>query len=133
MMRILNVFNNEGMFLAQHAGQQATGSIFSPLDSAGRKRGGAMKCLLLKGKYMICCTAVKESYIPSMFELDEFCRQKKHKMCPLYRQAETDGKIIIMTDMKKTEGRGSEGTACCAAQTSRQPALVHGLDEKNLK
>jgi hypothetical protein len=91
-----------------------------------------MKCLLLKGKYMICCTAVKESYIPSMFELDEFCRQKKHKMCPLYRQAETDGKIIIMTNMKKTEKWGSEGRACCAAHSSRQPASVRGFDEKKI-
>jgi len=57
--------------------------------------------MLLTGKYMICCTAVKESYIPSMFELDEYCRQDRHKMCPLYRQAEIDGKIIIMADIKK--------------------------------
>lgn len=61
-----------------------------------------MKCLLLKGKYMICCTAVEESYIPSMSELDEYCRRDKHKMCPLYRQAEIDGKIIIMSDRKKS-------------------------------
>jgi len=64
-----------------------------------------MKCLFLKGKYMICCTAVKESYIPSMFELDEFCRLDRHKMCPLYRQAEKDEKIIITSDTKKTAGR----------------------------
>jgi hypothetical protein len=60
-----------------------------------------MKCMLLKGKYMICCTAVKESYIPSMLELDEYCRGDKHKMCPLFRQAENDGKTIIRADIKK--------------------------------
>ena len=71
-----------------------------------------MKCLLLKGKYMICCTAVKESYIPSMFELDEFCRQERHKMCPLYRQAEEEGKIIITSDTKRAEGRAGANAAC---------------------
>jgi len=52
-----------------------------------------MRCLLLQGKYMIYCTAVKEGYIPSTFELDEYCRQKKHKMCPLYCKAELSGKL----------------------------------------
>lgn len=59
-----------------------------------------MKCMLLKGKYMICCTAVKESYIPSMLELDEYCRGD-NKRCPLYRQAEIDGKTIITAETEK--------------------------------
>ncbi len=54
-----------------------------------------MRCLLLQGKYMIYCTAVKEGYIPSTFELDEYCRQGKHRMCPLYRKAELSGKLDI--------------------------------------
>jgi hypothetical protein len=67
---------------------------FSLLDSAGRKPGGgAMRCFLLQGKYMIYCTAVKEGYIPSTAELDEYCRQERHKMCPLYCKAELSGKF----------------------------------------
>ncbi len=46
-----------------------------------------MRCLLLQGKYMIFCTAVTEGYIPSTFELDAYCRQEKHKQCPLYCKA----------------------------------------------
>ncbi len=47
-----------------------------------------MKCPLLKGKYMITCTAVQEGYIPSLFELEEYCRQAKHRTCPLFRAAD---------------------------------------------
>ncbi len=57
-----------------------------------------MKCLFLKGNYMISCTAVKEGYIPTMSELEEWCRQSTHKTCPLYRKAESEGKIIISTE-----------------------------------
>jgi hypothetical protein len=61
-----------------------------------------MRCLLLQGKYMIYCTAVEEGYIPSAFELDEYCRQKKHKICPLYCKAETDGKIGLNVEMERS-------------------------------
>jgi len=54
-----------------------------------------MRCLHLQGKYMIFCTAVKEGYIPSTFELDEYCRQEKHTGCPLYGKAQTDGKCDL--------------------------------------
>jgi hypothetical protein len=60
-----------------------------------------MRCLLLQGKYMIYCTAVTEGYIPSTFELDEYCRQKKHKMCPLYCKAALNGKL----DFSATDGK----------------------------
>ncbi len=54
-----------------------------------------MKCPYLKGKYMITCTSVKEGYIPSIFELEEFCRHAKHTLCPLYRTAREEGKAVI--------------------------------------
>ncbi len=60
-----------------------------------------MRCLLLRGKYMIFCTAVKEGYIPSTFELDEYCRHEKHRMCPLYRKAEQNGKFDFGADPEK--------------------------------
>ncbi len=61
-----------------------------------------MKCLFLKGNYMISCTAVKEGYIPTMSELEEYCRQTTHKTCPLYRKAEGEGKIIISIETEDT-------------------------------
>ena len=54
-----------------------------------------MRCLLLQGKYMIYCTAVKEGYIPSTFELDEYCRRERHRICPLYCKTETDRKLNL--------------------------------------
>jgi hypothetical protein len=60
-----------------------------------------MRCLLLQGKYMIFCTAIKEGYIPSTFELDEYCRRDKHKVCPLYCKAETDEKFNFSVDAER--------------------------------
>ncbi len=54
-----------------------------------------MRCLLLQGKYMIFCTAVKEGYIPSAYELDEYCRQEKYRLCPLYCKSQTEGKFNL--------------------------------------
>jgi hypothetical protein len=81
--------------------QQGGYCIFSPLDSTDRRRDVTMRCLLLQGKYMIFCTAIREGYIPSTFELDEYCRLARHKMCPLYCKAETNGKFDFGVDAKK--------------------------------
>jgi len=63
-----------------------------------------MRCLLLQGKYMIFCTAVKEGYIPSTFELDEYCRRERYKICPLYCKAEMDGKFNFSVDAERSKG-----------------------------
>ena len=98
-MRSSSGFNKQGGPNSYQVRDNDFFRLLIPLSTIGE---ATMKCTLLKGKYMICCTAVTESYIPSMFELDEYCRRDKHKVCPLYRQAEIDGKIIIMTDMEKS-------------------------------
>ncbi len=43
-----------------------------------------MKCLFLEGRNDPNCKALQQSYVPSSFELEEYCKSNKHKMCPLY-------------------------------------------------
>jgi hypothetical protein len=33
---------------------------------------------------LLSCKANKETYIPSITELDEYCRQRRHRLCPFY-------------------------------------------------
>ncbi len=43
-----------------------------------------MKCLFLEGGQGRNCIAVQQTYMPSPFELREYCRTNRHKVCPLY-------------------------------------------------
>ncbi len=43
-----------------------------------------MKCDFLRGMYLQSCKAGKNVYVPSSFELGEYCRSKRHKICPFY-------------------------------------------------
>ncbi len=49
-----------------------------------------MECHFLSGRYMKYCIESRESYVPSAFELEEYCTTSRHTLCPLYcrRQAE---------------------------------------------
>ncbi len=44
-----------------------------------------MECPFITGKYILTCTshALAEIYVPSLFELEEYCKNTRHKMCPL--------------------------------------------------
>ncbi len=42
-----------------------------------------MKCAYLSGTQMLYCTVSKPIYIPSLFELEEYCTTPRHKKCPL--------------------------------------------------
>ena len=57
-----------------------------------------MRCPFLRGKYMLSCTANREVYIPSLFELDEYCKNGRHKMCPYYNRIENEGQVVIKGD-----------------------------------
>ena len=48
-------------------------------------KGGVMKCRFLTGRYMLSCTAIRIGYVPSRFELDEYCTSRRHTMCPFFR------------------------------------------------
>ncbi len=56
-----------------------------------------MKCLFLKGKYMLSCSARREVYVPSIFELGEYCRSTRYKVCPLYCAAQDVGQVFSMS------------------------------------
>lgn len=48
-----------------------------------RWEGAIMKCSFLTGRYMYSCTVhQKEVYVPSQFEIEEYCTSKRHTMCP---------------------------------------------------
>ncbi len=47
-----------------------------------------MRCPLLTGKYMLSCSALKEVYVPSAFELEEYCKKPLYTMCPFYMKTD---------------------------------------------
>lgn len=42
-----------------------------------------MTCRFLTGKQVLACTVSKDVYVPSLSELDEYCRSVKSMLCPL--------------------------------------------------
>ncbi len=48
------------------------------------------KCQYLSGKYMRFCSVSREPYVPSAFELGEYCATGRHQMCPFYQKKEFD-------------------------------------------
>lgn len=47
-----------------------------------------MKCIFLRGQYMSICAADAKNYVPSGFEVEEYCETARHKICPLYMAAQ---------------------------------------------
>jgi hypothetical protein len=44
-----------------------------------------MKCTHLKAVSAVsCCRASERPYVPSLFELLEYCRTRDHRKCPFY-------------------------------------------------
>jgi hypothetical protein len=43
-----------------------------------------MKCPKLKQWYVLTCYASNEPYIPSLFQLHEYCKSKDYKKCPFF-------------------------------------------------
>lgn len=43
-----------------------------------------MQCLYLIKRGKPHCMAVNNAYVPSMFQLSEYCTTKDHKKCPFY-------------------------------------------------
>jgi len=44
-----------------------------------------MKCPNLLRSMILSCNADERPYVPSLFELEEYCNRKEHQKCPLYR------------------------------------------------
>lgn len=43
-----------------------------------------MRCPHLKREKATACIALEREYMPSTFELREYCEKKGHKKCPFY-------------------------------------------------
>ena len=43
-----------------------------------------MKCPFLTGRRILYCEAKGEAYVPSIFELGEYCKNEKYTICPFY-------------------------------------------------
>ena len=58
-----------------------------------------MKCPHLAKWVISSCNAVEKPYLPSLFELQEYCRTKDHRKCPLYlRETKISGskdKVLV--------------------------------------
>jgi hypothetical protein len=49
------------------------------------KQGGSMKCThLIESGDISACSALDKPYVPSLFELVEYCKTIDHKKCPFY-------------------------------------------------
>jgi hypothetical protein len=57
-----------------------------------------MKCPFLKGRYMFSCSARREVYVPSIFELGEYCKTTRWRVCPLYCMAEDERTPFTMNE-----------------------------------
>ena len=47
-----------------------------------------MTCPFLTGKYMYSCAAERGAYIPSDFEVREYCENSAHSLCSFYSRAQ---------------------------------------------
>lgn len=43
-----------------------------------------MRCPYLERWVVSVCKAVSNTYVPSNFELQEYCKTKSHKKCPFF-------------------------------------------------
>jgi hypothetical protein len=59
-----------------------------------------MKCThLIRRKGIVECSALETPYVPSLFELGEYCRTNDHRKCPFYL------KEIICIDRRESGSR----------------------------
>jgi hypothetical protein len=67
-----------------------------------------MPCTFLSSDHLLTCRALWKVYVPSAFELDEFCRHERHTMCLLYCRSKTEGMFIFIDEsVRKQSGTSS--------------------------
>jgi len=52
-------------------------SVFSKVETR------RLKCPYLTKWIIFTCQAGETPYVPSLFQLEEYCKSKQHKKCPL--------------------------------------------------
>ncbi len=55
-----------------------------------------MKCPHLVCWVIASCKAGDKPYVPSIFELDEYCNGLHHAKCPLYRRVDSHESVPII-------------------------------------
>ncbi len=45
-------------------------------------------CPYLCGIYLLRCTTGDKLYVPTSFQIEEYCKNKKYKMCPIYSESD---------------------------------------------
>lgn len=63
-----------------------------------------MKCPHLIKWVISSCKALDRPYVPSLFELEEYCRTRGHRKCPFYlkdvvRAYESEGKVFTSVEV----------------------------------
>ncbi|MCL4475998.1 MAG: hypothetical protein M1508_07210 [Nitrospirae bacterium] len=54
------------------------------MDLSLNDTGATMKCPQLNRRPVAACKVLDGTYVPSEFQLQEYCKSKKHKKCPFY-------------------------------------------------
>ncbi len=49
-----------------------------------------MNCLYLAGNYFKSCSVSREAYVPSAFEMEEYCTSSRHSLCPFYAKRQSE-------------------------------------------
>jgi hypothetical protein len=57
-----------------------------------------MKCPCLQETYRESCKATREAYIPSRFEMAEYCTGNGYTICPRYVKSASEGNINVAAD-----------------------------------
>jgi len=63
-----------------------------------------MNCPFLYGTYLLSCKSSRDVYVPSAFELEEYCKSRRHKICPYYCKVMSDGTFNLMTIDRMQKG-----------------------------
>ncbi|GBE02858.1 hypothetical protein BMS3Bbin06_00056 [bacterium BMS3Bbin06] len=58
-----------------------------------------MRCPFLRDCIVSSCRAGDTPYIPSLFQLQEYCKNKDHRKCPFYADVESQIKGIRITGL----------------------------------
>lgn len=59
-----------------------------------------MQCPFLEGKRILSCRSLGAVYIPSIFELNEYCTRDRHKKCPFFSAT---GKKDALTEVVEAD------------------------------
>ena len=47
-----------------------------------------MECPHFAGVFMKYCVAERETYVPSVYEMREYCQQAQHRVCRIYMRTD---------------------------------------------